>query len=117
MMPMIKAHHGSTSAHPAVIETAPARIPFAMASKSNLYSWFYPVIYFLVKKEVIPAVEGAMMVFTIAREALVHPSFGSVSPREDPPLKNIQPTQRIMVPRTILFGLDAEKPLSLNVVP
>jgi hypothetical protein len=88
-----------------------------MASKSNLYSWFYPVIYFLVKKEVIPAAEGAMMVFVIAREALVHPSVGLESPRDEPPLKNIQPTQRIIVPRTILFGLDAEKPLSLNVVP
>jgi len=114
---MMRAHHGSTSAHPAVIETAPARIPFAIASKSNLKSWFSPVMYFLVKKEVIPAAEGAMMVLTIAREALVQPSSGSVRPRDEPPLKNIQPTQRIMVPRTILFGLEAEKPLSYKVVP
>jgi len=114
---MMKAAYGSTSAHPAVIETAPARIPFAIASKSNLYSKFSPVIYFLVKKEVIPAAHGATIVLTIAREALVHPSFGSVSPRDEPPLKNIQPTQRIIVPSTMLFGLDAEKPRSLNVVP
>lgn len=114
---MTKAAHGSTSAHPAVIETAPPRRPLAMASKSNLYSRFSPVIYFLVKKEVIPAVEGAIMVLTIAKDALVQPSAGSLSPRDEPPLKNIHPTQRIIVPRTMLFGLDAEKPLSLNVVP
>jgi len=74
------------------------------------------VIYFLVKKVVIPAEDGAIIVLTIASEAFVHPSVGEESPREDPPLKNIHPTQRISVPRTTLLGLWAAKPLSLKVV-
>jgi len=114
---MTNAAQGSTKAQPAVIDTAPPRRPFPMAAKSNLYSLFYPVIYFLKKKAVIPAEDGAMIVLTIAREAASQPSPGFDKPKDEPPLKNIHPTQRIKVPRTILFGLYAWKPLSCKVDP
>lgn len=55
----------------------------------------------------MPAEDGAMIVLTIASEAAVQPSLGSDRPRDEPPLKNIHPTQRINVPSTILFGLYA----------
>jgi len=98
MRPIITAAHGSTEAHPAVMATRPARIPFVKAWKSNLISFFSPVICFLVAKVRRPEAAGARMVLMIARSAslLAPPAMAA----EDPALKNNHPSQRIRVPKT-----------------
>jgi hypothetical protein len=60
------AAHGYIDAHPAVIATRPARIPFVKAWKSIMISLFYPVICFLVQKVRRPAADGDKIVLIIA---------------------------------------------------
>lgn len=96
--PINTAHHGCTLAHPAVIETSPARIPLVKAKKSILTSLFSPVIIFLVQKVKRPEAAGARIVLQIALSA--SPFAPSERAAEDPALKNNQPSQRIRVPRT-----------------
>lgn len=91
------AAHGSTLAHPAVIETSPARIPLVRALKSRITSLFCPVILYRVKKVRIPAAEGARMEFTIASFPPA-PESPLILP-DEPPLKRSHPSQRIRVPR------------------
>ena len=67
----------------------------------------------------MPDIHGDKTVLTIAYDASSHLGFPSelisLSPKEEPPLKLIQATQRIIVPRTTEFGLDAAKLLSSSV--
>lgn len=63
----------------------------------------------------MPAADGAIIVLTIANEADFQ--FPPDNPKDEPPLKNIQPTHKIRVPRATLLGFEAAKPLSFSVVP
>ena len=100
--PIITAAHGSTEAHPAVIATSPARIPLVRAWKSNLMSFFSPVMCFLVAKVRRPAAAGARMVLMIALSASLLAPLAIAA--EDPALKNNHPSQRMRVPRTACCG-------------
>lgn len=102
MSPITTAAHGSTEAQPAVMATRPARIPFVKAWKSNLISFFSPVICFLVANVRRPEAAGARIVLMIALSAslLAPPAMAA----EDPALKNSHPSQRIKVPRTACCG-------------
>ena len=102
MRPITTAAHGSTEAHPAVIATRPARIPFVKAWKSNLMSFFSPVMCFLVAKVRSPAAAGESIVLMIALSAslLAPPEIAA----DDPALKNNHPSQRIRVPNTAYYG-------------
>lgn len=66
----------------------------------------------------IPEIHGERTVLTIDCDAYNH--FGSLlpkslNPNDDPPLKLIHATQRIIVPNTTEFGLEAAKLLSSRV--
>jgi hypothetical protein len=69
MIPIMIAAHDSTQSQEAVMHTSPARIPLVNAWKSSLTSFFYPVMYFLVKKVKRPPEDGARIVFIIALSA------------------------------------------------
>ena len=71
------------------------------------------MIYFLVRNVKSPAADGAKMVLIIAWAADFQ--FPSVTLNDEPPLKNIHPTQRIKVPKTTEFGDEAENPFSPSV--
>ena len=96
--PITNAAHGSTEAHPAVMATRPARIPFVKAWKSNLISFFSPVMYFLVANVKRPEEAGAMIELIIALSASLFDPLAIAA--EDPALKNNHPSQRMRVPRT-----------------
>lgn len=102
MHPVRTAAHGCMEAHPAVIATRPARIPFVKAWKSMMISLFSPVMCFLVTKVRRPAADGDKIVLIIAlsESALAPPERAA----EDPALKNNHPSQRIKVPRTACYG-------------
>ena len=98
MRPMMTAAQGSTEAHPAVMATRPARIPLVKAWKSNLISFFSPVMCFLVAKVRRPAAAGERMELMMALSAS---SFDPLAiAAEDPALKNNHPSQRMRVPST-----------------
>jgi len=102
MHPVRTAAHGCMEAHPAVIATRPARIPFVKAWKSIMMSLFSPVICFLVTKVRSPAADGDKIVLIIAlSESWFEPPERAA---EDPALKNNHPSQRIKVPRTACCG-------------
>lgn len=80
-----------------MIETRPPRIPFVKAEK--LYLRFVsPPSFYSTAKVTIPAADGEIIVFIIAREAATPAS--PTAPKLEPPLNIIHPTQRIMVPKT-----------------
>ena len=102
MSPMTNAAHGSTDAHPAVMATRPARIPFVKAWKSNLISFFSPVMCFLVEKVRRPEAAGAITELMIALSASLLDPLAIAA--DEPALKNNHPSQRMRVPRTAYCG-------------
>ena len=96
--PITTAAHGSTEAHPAVMVTRPARIPFVKAQKSSLKFFLSPVIYFLKFNVNRPDEAGAKIVFIIAISASL--LIPLTIPPDDPALKNNHPSHRIRVPST-----------------
>ena len=102
MSPITTAAHGSTVAHPAVIVTRPARIPFVKAWKSSLISLLSLVMYFLVTIVRRPDAAGDKIVLIMALSASLFapPAIAPV----DPALKNNHPSHRMSVPRTACCG-------------
>jgi len=93
------------------METKPARIPLHRAERSYLPSDL--IILGLRKWATVPAAAPARMVFIII---LAEPcSLGTKKDSTDPPLKNNQHTQRIVVAVTmkvVLEGFPSKKSIS-----
>lgn len=113
MAPMMKAAHGWTLSHDAVIETRPAKIPLVRAEKLYLMLVFPPSFY-SKKKVNMPAEAGETIEFIMALEAEMPAS--PTLPKLDPPLKSNHPTQRMRVPKTTCCGLYELNELSLSLL-
>ncbi len=104
-MPIIKAAHGSTWSHEAVIETNPAKIPLVNVVISKRLCFCSPrfKMKFLKINENKPAAAGDMIELLIALSARSELSAPTIL-REEPPLNISQPSQRINVPITNYTG-------------
>ena len=94
-----------------MIETSPPRIPFVKAEKLYL-RFVLPPSFYSTANTVIPATDGEIIVFIIARDAETPAS--PTDPKLEPPLNIIHPTQRIIVPKTTECGLEGANALSYN---
>ncbi len=95
MKPMTTAAHGSTKAHGAVIATRPARAPLPICDTSS-------VLKVMSEPMVAPMTPAAA-----ARLVLTATSakFTPIAFRNEPGLKPIQPTHRMITPR-IMSGME-----------
>merc|ERR1719161_1824806 len=90
-------HAGSTAAHPAVIETSPARTPLQTAPRSQT-----PDRSFAATVTRRAAAQGAIVVVTATRPAS-RPN--PLMPRVDPQLNPYHPNQRTKVPSAMSVKL------------